>query len=31
MQAGLTPGMDNNDVCHASDRKDMKWFYLRIV
>ena len=30
-QAGLTPGKDHNDVWHESDRKDMDWFYLRIV
>ena len=30
-QAGLTPGKDDNDVWHKADRKDIEWFYLRIV
>ena len=30
-QAGLTPGKDDNEVWRKSDRKDIEWFYQRIV
>ena len=30
-QAGLTPGKDDNEVWRKPGRKEIKWFYWRIV